>query len=435
MIVIKDNFHIFKKGVLDACKLFKVIYENNRNILLYKDDELYINNIEQLCDSSLSNSTAYSFGYNFILENVRNLRQNICINPILYILCIETVIKNCTSIEDFNKYKDLGSRIVFFLKQYYLNSNLKNAMITLSDVKNLFNEEDSFLNRIIEIAYKPANIQIIESKENKIVSDSYYRIKGNLICGDLFKQECKIFITNHVTVDLYNKLNKLRIPILLICSTCDVELEHSYFITIIKVSITTFMKHYDSICILTGAGRGYYNLDENEFNSYSFGHIKEFKFIEGELLFSVENYLLANDNRLERYNNKDSRNIYYMLQGKNFLIYVQEEYMEKVRNITSLVKSLILEGIFYDEIKTLKILLYFFKNDEKFISQLLSSFLSINNIDTITIQKVIYDDNLRHTFDVKTKAFVSSNKFNALDYYLNIFQLLNSNINILSKVN
>lgn len=438
MIAINNNFSEFRRGIFDACKLFKTIYQKNRYVLLYEDNQLFKNSLERLCNIKNDSYGSYSFGYFFVQRNVDNFRQNICINPILYIIALETIVRNCRDIKDFEKYKGVGNEISKVIKDYFEISNLSKAMITLQDVKNLFNEDDKFLNQVIEQSYYPSNIQIIESKENKIVKDKYYRIKGNLVCGEFYKQDCLIFITDCITKTLYQALNELRRPILVICTTCDLEIENSYYLTIIKTSLTTFIKHYDSICILTGAGRGYYNLDIEELNHYSFGHIKEFKFIEGELQFSVDEYLLSNDIRLDRYNTRDSRNIYYSLQGKNTIIYTTEENMEKVRNITSLVKSLVLEGIFYDEIKTLKLLEYIFNTDtfiSNFCINILKDFLILNNIDNITIEKIINNTNLKETYDLKTKQFIQSENFQSLDYYRTTFSLLESNINTLYKLN
>ena len=112
--------------------------------------------------------------------------------------------------------------------------------------------------------------------------------------------------------------------------------------------------------------------------------------------------------------------------------------MEKVRNITSLVKSLVLEGIFYDEIKTLKLLEYYF-NTKPFIAHfcidILKEFLVLNNIDNITIEKIINNTNLKETYDLKTKQFIQSENFQSLDYYRTTFSLLESNINTLYKLN
>lgn len=438
MIVINTNFSKFRQGIFDACKLFKTIYQKNRYVLLYEDNQLFKNNLERLCNIKNDPSCSYSFGYFFVQRNVDNFRQNICINPILYITALENIVRNCQEIKDFEKYKGIGNKISQVIKDYFEMSNLSKAIITLQDIKNLFNEDDKFLNQVIEQSYYPSNIQIVESKENKIIKDKYYRIKGNLVCGEFYKQDCFIFLTDHIDRKLYQALLELRRHILIICTTCDVEVENSYYLTIIKTSLTTFIKHYDSICILTGAGRGYYNLDVEELNHYSFGHIKEFKFIEGELQFSVDEYLLSNDIRLDRYNTRDSRSIYYSLQGKNTIIYTTEENMEKIRNITSLIKSLILEGIFYDEIKTLKLLEYIFNINtfiSNFCTNILKEFLVLNNIDSITIEKIIQNKNLKETYDIKTKQFIQSENFQALDYYRTTFSLLESNINTLYKLN
>ena len=94
MLSINKNLPLVKRGMLDAIKLFKVQYLNNKNIILYSNKKIYINNIEQLLQQSSIKDKNYTFGFNFVLENIKNFRDNICVNPILYLLSLEIIIKS-----------------------------------------------------------------------------------------------------------------------------------------------------------------------------------------------------------------------------------------------------------------------------------------------------------------------------------------------------
>ena len=94
----------FKKGVFDICKLFKTMFQNDRNIIISKNDINYINNLDQLFSLKTSNNTSYNFAINYTLTQIQNFRENICINPILYITAFEQLISGITSLRDLEKY-------------------------------------------------------------------------------------------------------------------------------------------------------------------------------------------------------------------------------------------------------------------------------------------------------------------------------------------
>ena len=107
----------FKKGVFDICKLFKTMFQNDRNIIISKNDINYINNLDQLFSLKTSNNTSYNLAINYILTQIQNFRENICINPILYITAFEQLISGITSFRDLEKYD--FKKVVDFLKWYY----------------------------------------------------------------------------------------------------------------------------------------------------------------------------------------------------------------------------------------------------------------------------------------------------------------------------
>ena len=45
---INKNLNVVKKGIFDAIELFKIQYAKNKNIIIDKDNTLYVNNIEQI---------------------------------------------------------------------------------------------------------------------------------------------------------------------------------------------------------------------------------------------------------------------------------------------------------------------------------------------------------------------------------------------------
>lgn len=433
MIEIAQNFSLFKKGIFDTFKMFKMMYQNDHNILFLKNNTLYINNVEQLVNERSKATDAYSFGVDFALQNLKNFRENICINPILYIVALETLLNSITDIRDLEKYS--FKKLSDSLKWYYEESSLKRAIITMPCIKKLFikESEDKFLNEVIERVYTPSNVEIVESKHNRIVKHKYYKLKARFINGSIYGEKQKLFVVDILTKELFAKLVNLAMPILVLCSETDFEVTNTYLLSIYVVSKTEIIKHYTDICLLTGFGRGFQNLDTNELNSYSFGDIKEFKF-DGTLMFSSEVYYNASE--LERMGIKDKYS-YYALQGKNLTIETTEEYLEKVRCIVSIIKSLQNNGIFYGECKTLRILRTSYNVVDKilsdFIETLLRNYLNLFKFNIQTINEVVNNPVLKSNFNAINGKY-DDEYFTSLDYYLNIFNLLDSNVKVLSKL-
>lgn len=424
----------FRKGVHNVCRLFKTLFQKDRNILLYKNNVIYINNINQLCSLKSENNNVYNFAINYTLTQIQNFRENICINPIMYILAFEQLFDRITDLRELEKYD--FSKIVDFLKWYYSNSNLSKAIVTNEHIKKLFFKEyqDNFLAKVIDVASNPSNVEIIESKHNTIIKHKYYKLKARYLTGPIYNENCKLFITNVLTKELFYKLINLKLPILVICNSTDFEVQSSYLLTILNISETEMMKYYTDLCLLTGFGKGFQNLDVDELNNYSFGDVKEFKFVDGQLYISSNVYLKADE--LQHLNKKETLDRYYALQGKNITIHCVEEYLEKVRCIVSTIKSLQHTGIFYIDTKTLRLLIKSLEDDKdlkKFIMDLLRAYLNLFQFDNNTIDEVIDNGDLSASFNVNTGKY-DDEIFTSLDYYLNIFALLDSNVKTLSKL-
>ena len=431
---INANLPQFKQGVLDTCKLFKVIFRDDRNVIISKDSINYINNIDQIFSLKKENNDAYNFGVNYTLTQIQNFRENICINPILYILAFEELIYNTQDLRDLEKYD--FKKIVDFLTWYYSISNLSKAQINKLDIQRLFYKErkDKFLSKIIDLVCNKCNVEIVQSKANNIIKHKYYKLKARYLSGQIYGTDYRIFVTNTLTKDLFAKLVNIRFPILVLCNNTDFEVINSYNLSIFTITPTEILKNYDCICLLTGCGRCYQNLDNEELNSYSFGTVKEFKFIEGTLQFSGTAYYDSEE--VKQYNKKETINKYYALQGKNLLIECTEEYLERVKSIVSTIKALQNNGIFYTEPKALKLLLYSLKDEQylqSFIQNLLRNYLLLFHFNYNIIQEVIDNGDLSASFNVNTGKY-DEEIFTSLDYYLNIFTLLDSNVKTLSKL-
>ena len=431
---VNENLSQFKKGVLDTCNLFRTLFKKDRNIILSKDGINYINNINQLLDLKTNNNNVYSFAVNYTLAQIQDFRENICINPILYLQAFEQLFYGIINLRELEKYD--FTKIVKFLEWYYDNSNLSKAKVNKLDIQRLFYKErqDKFLSKIIDLVCNKGNVEIVESKTNSIIKHKYYKLKARYLTGQIYGENYKIFITNILTKDLFAKLVNTRLPILVLCNSTDFEVNNSYNLSIFYITQTEMIQNYLYICMLTGFGKGYQNLNNEELNNYSFGSIKEFKFIDGTLQFSSDVYFAEKE--VEQFNHKETLDKYYALQGKNILINCTEEYLEKVKTIVSTIKSLQNSGIFYTEPKTLRIISRSLDKETElkdFIDNLLSNYLELFEFNYETILEVIDNGNLSASFNVNTGKY-DDETFTSLDYYLNIFTLLDSNVKTLSKL-
>lgn len=423
-IPMSDNIIYFKKGILDTIKLFKTIYKDARNILYYSD-QLYINNLEQLLKNTSSMKPyAYTFGEQIVLTSIKDFRENICINPILYLLALETLIESLEDFDWLGQYVGKFEEINTFLKDFYKNSLLPKVQITSQDIKSIFKQylDNPFLEKVVAESIKKANITIEESKQNLILEDKYYKIKARLISGSIYGQDLKCFIIDTLTKELYEKLCAFNFKILVICTETQVEIRNSN-INVVIISKTSMMNYYQDLALLTKFGKGIFNLDIDELNSYSFGQVKEYKFSYSMLYISVNKYFNEDDEKISYLNKKETLNRYYMMQGKNITIQVQEELLEVVRHIVSLARSLQDSGVFYNEVTTLNLIAYnfeFVKDDiviRTFTKKLYEKYLKLLGISNIAAAENNHSDD-----------------YWSLDYYLNTFALLESNVKSLCRI-
>jgi hypothetical protein len=441
MLSINKNLPLVKKGMLDAIKLFKIQYLNNKNIVLCSNKKIYINNIDQLLQQSPLKDKNYTFGFNFVLENIKNFRDNICVNPILYLLSLEIIIKSLENTSHLNEFKNKFNEINNFLNSYYKTSLLSHVDLKVSDIENIFEDilSDDFLKQVVYSTIKKSNLEVIESKENKIVEDNYYRLRSNHICGPVLKDNCRITVGYELNKDFYRFVCNQIYPTIIFCNKINFEIDKyncNQNITIIKVPYSLMLSRIQDIIKLSKCNIEFFDLCKN-FNDYIFGSCKEFKFFEGVTYLSFKEYCKENAKEIQHLKYNDTLKRYYMMQGKNIIIYCIEEYLERVRCLVTFIKCILQNGIFYNETKTLKLILYFFKQDKTisyFIQKLLIEYLKLFGINLVKIDEIINNEDLKLNYNPKLDKYTNENLFTCLDIYLNTFGLLNSNIELLRKV-
>ena len=434
MINVNDNLQDVKRGILFALDLFKKMYLNKHNIILNEDNDLFINNIDRLLNITVQENRNFCFGFNFVLESIKNLRHNICVNPILYILSLEILVKNIVDIEDLQCFRGKFHKINEFLLNYYNHSDLRNVNISKKDIINLFDYDDSFLNEIIYSVLDKYNVEIQQDNDNKITVDSYYRLPAYHVHGWNTKEDVYVFITYFLDEQTYKYLSKQSKTILVLCHDVNFTVPKESNLNVFKVSHGSLLTRIQDIIKISGCSVSI-DFDVKELQNYTFGHCKEYKFIGKVLYLSFDKYLTPVES--EYLNKPDTKDRYYMVQGKNLTITCTEEYLETVRNTVTFIKAIQNNGIFYTEIKTLKLLLCYFDKDKDlqcFLYKLLEGLLKQFDIDSNSISEVINNTDLRLSYNPKTRSY-TKDLFTSLDIYTNVFALLDSNIEVLCRVN
>ena len=433
---INNNINSVKKGMFDAIKTLKILYAKNRNIIIDKNNELYVNNIEQLLASKPENNKYYSFGHNFVYNNIENLRANLCMNPLLYLTCLEVILDRITNFSELKKYKETFSNIYKFILNYYNESAFHKTKISLDDIKSTFKSliTNEFLEDVCNKVFIKSKVVIEESKENKIILDDFYEINANYICGDRFsynKVSVLFWLSNKESLNklksyAYN-LDSIGQKLIIISSKLDQsiipDLKNSN-LTLYELTDRDFLKTRDLIAI-SGADNNYYD-GTFPLNTYILGQVK---FIFKDRKLYLKNKLFK-EKDIQFLNTKNTLDRYYMLQGKTIRINCIEEDMEKVREIVSTIKSIQNEGVFYDISTTLKLCQLFFKTD--FLNKLIKKYFSLNNINTLDIETFLNQNNLDKVLDIN--GSFRDKTFTALAVYLNTFKLLESNIEVMNKL-
>ena len=433
MISINSNLYDVKKGMLLAIKLFKEQVINDSNIILYQDNDIYINNISRMLELNLNLDKGAEFGFKFVLDNLKNLRYNIAINPILYLLSLEILIKSITNTSELGVFKGKFSNISTFLLKYYNSSNLKKVALTKKNIQSLFNITDTFLDDVVTKCMEGYNIEIQQDKYNKIAIDSYYRLPCYRFSGPVMGNNYKIFITYFLDETTYTYLLNQKDPILILCHEVKFNLSKDSSLPIYKISHGNLLTKIQDIINITHCSVSI-DFTPTMLQNYIFGSCKEYKFFEGRLYLLFDKYLSTQE--LNSLNKQDTYDRYYMSQGRNLTIICEEEYFERVHILISFIKSVQYNGIFYSEVKTLKLLMYNYSDDKdlsSFLYKLLEEYLKIFKISTNKISEVINSEDLTQSFNPNIGTY-DKDSFTSLDMYLNIFTLLDSNVEVLNRV-
>ena len=134
MIEIAQNFSLFKKGIFDTFKMFKMMYQNDHNILFLKNNTLYINNVEQLVNERSKATDAYSFGVDFALQNLKNFRENICINIALQFLQYNSIFSFILILVLLHNFASTFAKDLSAVTEGLKNIVSKNYQIRLSGI-------------------------------------------------------------------------------------------------------------------------------------------------------------------------------------------------------------------------------------------------------------------------------------------------------------
>lgn len=450
MTEINNNINIVKKGMLDAIKLFKVQYAEHKNIIISSNKEIYINNIEQILTNDDNKNKYYLFGFNFILDNIKNFRSNICVNPILYLLSVEILIDKIINFDELKKYIVEFKKVNSFLLDFYNTSSLNKVKLTLDDIKNIFKNLfiNDFFEKICEYIYEPGNVQIQESKQNNIYISRAYDIKTTHICGKFLNEDLEVIfwfskITEKKLLEFKNYIYTNNKKVMVIFNEVDdnvldkLKRTSPDNLVFFQLKGLSFIKTED-LKKITDADLLFYCDDIGTFNNYKFGKIKKYVFNNGILSIEGIKYFNKNDKQIKYLNKKNTLDRYFMMQGKTIKIECKEEILENVRSVVSLLRSVYFEGLFYNEEITLKLLLNYFNDNnnvlKNFFKKLLKCYLTLCDINSVDIEKYINDKNNLLVYDVTQNKFVDKKLFTALAVYLNTFALLNSNIEVLSKI-
>lgn len=436
---INKNLNIVKQGIFDAIELFKIQYAKNKNIIIDKNNTIYVNNIEQILTRDESKNKYYLFGFNFVLDNINNLRANICINPILYLLSLQILFSKINNLKELNRFTKQFEECNNYIKNYYKMSSLSKAKVSLDDIELRFNNllTTDFIKKVCEYAFEPCFIQIQESKQNNIYYSDLYELRATYVCGrKIIDEETDVFlwwngsITEERLVKFLEFIGNRKV--VLICFHLKSELLQ--FIKNNFINITVYIipeNRGDDICKITKCEiyDGFSRLED-----YKTGKLKKLIFSEG--ILKLKNILLDEKDIHLDPKKREHQERYYMLLGKTLKIECTEDIMENVRAIVSLIKSISLEGVFYDIPTTLKLLTFCTKNNalKKFLNALLREYLLLNEINILDTEMFISQQNLKKTIDVKTGNFVENKSFTAISLYLNTFGLLESNIEVMKKV-
>ena len=457
IININNNFI---EGALKAIELFKVVFDVNKNIIITSKNKIHINNTELLLQERNFNNKEFNFGFNFVLQNIDIFREKLCINPIFYLILLEQVFLLYRK-EDKKELQKLLNNLEIlkkFLIDYRNNSKLKDAKPNLEELFFIEKDflKDDFLYDVSKQSYSLKFVEIKEEKFNIIEENNYYNLRckkyGN---GNIFKNKEVIIWFSKIKKDELNNfidyilLNKKEVIIFYNQAEKDVQLkieELSNYSNSFVFFHYPGLKFYDimkDINILSGKTNNdiFYDSSFSNFYDYIPGKLKEVKFENG--IAKIKSYKKYEDyekyiSYLKNYNHLERL---LMMKGNGIIIKCKEDILEECRNIVSLSRSIYNNGVFYSEIYTLQLFLYYLKNNftnnEKnviiyLLLESLKNILNFYNTKAFNMLKNKIDSNdLSLFFNPISNNFQIEKIFTAYEIYEISFDLLISNLKVL----
>ena len=452
----------FKDGALKAIELFKVVFDVNKNVIISEKEKLHINNTELLITERTFDDKDYQFGFNFVIENIEKYRERLCINPIFYLLFLEYILSSNLTKCHLNSLKSSVNAIKKLFNDYCASSQISSARPDFDELNIITQElvKDDFLKEILRHSYGSKYIMIQEGYENHIYNNPFYFLRctkyGKLnVYNDI---ESVVWFSTITDKELQNfidfcTLNHKRIAVFFNSAEKSVfqKLKDiSFFVNDVVFFHYPGLSFYDimkDINILSGKKNtdNFYDNSFGQIYDYSFGKLKMIKFEEGTAKIlgckkydDYKQYLgyLKTTKSMERIS---------MLRGDSVIVCCKEDLIEASRVIVSLAKSIYTKGIFYDEITTLQLFLFYFTKtdltnyERMFIISMLQDILKkililygCQNYQDILSNA--YDGKLDKIFNPLTKQFQVSKRYTSREMYDLTFDYLLADLSLFLSI-
>ncbi|MCM1260605.1 MAG: hypothetical protein NC222_06580 [Staphylococcus sp.] len=450
IIDIENNFNDFRNGALKAIELFKADFDVNKNVLIYKEKKIHINNTELLLEQNNSSNKEFNFGFNFIVNSIDEFRKKLCINPILYLVIIEYVFNNLPHIRLVSNFLN---KIEKFVLDYYNNSSFKNVRPKFEELCYLQkdNIKNDFLKEVAKVSYDLSYITIKEEKFNLVEKNPYYILKANhygskniyknyetiiwfsnITKKELLEFEEFVLLNHKKMIVFYNNINEDAFE--------KVKQGSNFNDSIVYVHVPglSFYDKMRDIQLITNSQINYFDSNFQSIYDYKFGLVKYLEFNGSNVKIIGTKSFKGNEKELFYLKNSKNLDRYLTIINKSYIINSNEDILENVRYIVSASRSMYNDGVFYNEINCLRLINYFFKENnqiQNFALKLLKDFLYLIEgeqayKDVLTIKN---NNDFTVTFDIKTKKFTKENMFVPFEMYKCTFDLIKSNLSIINN--
>ncbi len=454
ILEIEKNLQQFKKGANIAIKLFLTQFAIDKNILISRDNIVHVNNLELITEIEEETKDVFNFGFNFVLDNIREYRKVLTINPIFYLLFLKQLVNTIS-------YKDLNSEPIEQLKENFLfykdNSAFKNLKLKLSEVEKFLDNyiNNDFFKEVVNICYSLNRIQIKENIINEIEYDPYYSFKAiRYAASDKYKDYDCCFLVDKLDLSFLFDLRSFLMKNNKKCVIFFNEMDDS-----VKKSLEETKKYIDNIIFIYCPGANYYSLSSdlkkvteaasmflsrNEMHLYKFGKIKELIFEAGEVkilgrkfngnepeLFNLISQIKQGDTESLKFTNR-----LQMLKQESYIIKVKQEDLEKCRAISSIARSMYNNGIFYTETLALPIFIEMTENNKvkNILINILKEYLELAGCPSTDYIKILNNNDFKLTYNINTYKFDKNVLYVSFEQYLQCFKQIISNIKMLKTL-